>query len=327
MRPMTVAFVLCALACALAACGADNELVPVDDGLLEPPGTTQKPSGSSTSSSGTTPAPPSSGTSSSSSSSSSGGDIPPAPEADCDPYANYTDYTPVLGLPADASWLRLTGDELNAFYVQPGAGGTARIWRTQRASRDAAFEPGNELGTGVNLASVVSEPLPSDDGLTLHYSANNNVYVATRASIEQPFQPATLAIEDAKSLVVARDGGLVVYARRKRFPSAPYPYRWLAFGQPIGAGEKLFAVADPGVDLFPTWYEPLSRQAWIARGEETVIYTWDGEWHAAAATDFRVSWTSPNGCRLYGRHNGTLMMRSRVPSPPAADAGAGGAGQ
>lgn len=324
------AFRLHALALALLAAGAsacggnDNELVPLDDGLLEPPGSNpQRPSGSSSSSGSSTPPSGSGGASSSSSGSTPG---QPAVEAPCDKNANYTEYVTVQGLPAAASWLRLTGDELHGFYAVPGAG-TARIYSTQRAARDAAFEPGVELGAGVNLASVVSEPLPTDDGLILRYTVNgNSVYAATRASLAAPFDQATLAMANARSLVLARDGSLGLFARYDRV--APFgPPRWVVRGQPVGAGEKPFFIASPGADAFPTWYEPLSQQAWLAHADQTLIFTWNGEWHAAGATDFRVTWTTPNGCRLYGRHDGAIKMRSRVPSlPGAGDAGAGDAG-
>ncbi len=296
---------------ALAACGADNELVPIDDGLIEPPSVREP-----TSSSDASAKPPVPDLGGGSSSSSSSGSVAPAVEEPCDPNANFLDYTDIPGIPADASSIRLTGDELRAFYMRPGVN-TPRIFSAARSATSAPFGPGVELGPSVN-SGTVSDPFPSDDGLSLRFTANgNSVYLATRASLDAPFGAATLAIGEARSEVLARDGSIELFSRYERVRSFPALYLWILRGQPPGTPENRFAASAPDGDIFATWYEPLSKQAWVARGAETSIYTWDGSWQIRGPTDFRVSWSSPNGCRLYGRFGDALKIHARIPSPAA----------
>ena len=216
------------------------------------------------------------------------------------------------GIPGEASWLRLTGDELQAFYVVPGPS-TTRIYSSTRASIADPFGTGLELNGEVNRGSYVSEPLVSDDGLTLRFSVNaNEVYQATRSSTAGSFGSVVLARGGATSEVLSRDG-TVLFSRRERVGGGIGGiFFWFVYGQAPG-GDEVRLRASSSEQPFATWYEPLSRQAWVGEGDLTQVYTWDGAWHAGGNTDFRVSWTSPNGCRLYGRHGNAIEMRARVP--------------
>lgn len=303
---------------ALAACGADNELVPVDDGLAEPPAVREPPPTSSSSSAGSSGTPGPGGGSSSSGASS--GAVPPTVEADCDPNANFKDYEPIPGLPPDASWLRLTGDELDAFFLRPGTG-TPHVFEAKRTAIDQPFGTAIELGQSVNEGAT-ADPLVTDDGLSLRFSHGSTVFVATRANRDAPFGGTTTILPNARAYVLARDGSIEMFSRFERVAASPFaPYRWIVQGQPPGSEIHRITFADENSDVYATWYEPLSRTAWVVRGDQTTMYGWDGSWNSKGATDFRVSWSSPNGCRLYGRFGDALKIHARIPSPPAAPDG------
>lgn len=223
------------------------------------------------------------------------------------------EYVPIPGIPADASWLRLTGNELRAFYTRSGPS-TTRIYEAARDATSSPFGEGLELGGTMGSGTNASYPLPSDDGLSLRFTVDDHLaYIAYRAAVTDSFGPGTLVIDNAKDEVFARDGSLSIFSRRERF--GPSPYYWFIRGQAPGTEEVRFAGTADG-DAFATWYEPMSRRAWVVVNDQNKIYSWDGAWHEVGGSDFRVSWTSPNGCRLYGRYGDQLRMRSRVPSAP-----------
>lgn len=308
-RKLSVLGALVAFA-ASAACGSEDGLVAVDDGLIDPPPAPSKTgstsSSSSSSSSSGNPSQPTDPGTSSGSSSSSGGPV----EAACDPNAALSPYSDVGGIPAEASWLRLTGDELRAFFVLPQAG-SARIFGASRDALEQPFSNVVELGPAVNRGSDTSAPLVTDDGLTLTFSVGGSIWSASRAAVGQPFSDAALKLQNARSEVLARDASLQIFSRYERYPQGIGNYRWVARGQPPGAPEMRVAI-----DAVPTWYEPLSKQLWILQGAQASIFTWADGWSLHTSnTPFQVTWTSPNGCRLYGIVDGHPAMRSRTVAP------------
>lgn len=206
--------------------------------------------------------------------------------------------------------MRLTGDELRAYFVLPQAG-SLRIFGASRASLAEPFANLAELNSTINRGNDTSAPFVSDDGLQFSFSVANTVWGTSRLELAQPFGEPTVKREASLSEVTARDASMVAYAHRERYPPGIGNFHWITRAIPEGAADTMIAL-----DALPTWYEPLSKQLWVLQGDVASIWKYDGSWQQLTNnTPFRVTWTAPSGCRLYGIVDGHPAMRSRVSSP------------
>lgn len=178
---------------------------------------------------------------------------------------------------------------------------------------DALQLPSSVIGSG-NFSFVRI----SDDGLSLRFTRDNNVYIATRAATGAAFAPAQLLRGDAQRDFPARDGSGRFWSRNVDDNTTVFALR--PADAPEGSAVRLGRGS-------PLWFEPATLTLWFYRIDilsafppryEVNPYTarWNGSgWDGAQRADLFVEYTSPDACRIYGRQGTNVVVRSRVPPP------------
>jgi len=299
---------------ALVACGSDDDVL-LDDGLVQPPpvasggaSSSSSSSGAAASSSGAPSNPDPTGDGGGGSSSSGGAPV----EAACDPAANLQPAVELGEFPAGAGWVRLSGDELTVYFSQQQPAGGPKIFSMTRASRGASFANLVELGANVNRSGGSWGPLPSDDDLELVFINANIAFKATRTSRDQPFGPSApaggLDIMPLSTRETAASGLGIFSHWEKVFPTHNEPKHWVLFSSANGTSTRL------GGPALPSWYEASTKRLWIESSANTYQRRWNGSsWQDNGAQVFKVTWSSPSGCRLYGIAGDKVQMQARVP--------------
>ncbi len=236
----------------------------------------------------------------------------------CDPAWLLSEPEEVPGIAAgqSAGQQRLSPDETEVYFDRV-LENVRRMLYARRADRDAAF------GGETILLGVESEnfqhywPSISSDGLTLSYSrfreGEQQILDARRPSVDVEFGPGEVLANDSLLLFRVPDSDEYFYAR--------YDERGQqSVVDATPAGETLPFPDHPGDDL-PYWYEPGSQVLWLSRDGVQLFSVRGpngfGEPANAeqAGVKIRVSWGSPDGCRLYGDdpddRSGTLKLQRR----------------
>ena len=234
-----------------------------------------------------------------------------------------------LSLPGSTDGgLRLSDDELSAYFHSTRGFGVFRVWEAHRTSRMLPFETPTVLVTTTSLWPTVSV-----DGLTLVYNANSpdDFYVAKRGSASEPF-PAATPITDLNTgsnesaPFFGRTTQTLYFAR-----IVPEGSLLQSAWPPTGAGLETMI---PGVNTASVEQAPvLSRDEltiYFTRGTPGLeIYaasraTTEDAFAPAAQLAELVSpagesptWISPDNCRLYFESSRTsdfdLYVAERVP--------------
>jgi len=204
----------------------------------------------------------------------------------------------------------LSPDELVADFVssRPQTAGlptSHNIWTVSRASRNDPFGPATLL-PGAHLTGGYAYTVTlTADRLTLLVATDPTVvYIATRKSLGDAFDPPTLALRDAEGPWIRDDGGRVYFNS--------WPNRDIVMADRVGQGFAA-AVPVPGVNstaddtnpvLSPdelTIYFVSNRlgigHAWMAHRDSTSAAF--GAPVSLAHLRAAPSWVSPDGCRLY----------------------------
>jgi len=319
----------------VAACGSSDELVPLDDGLL-PPAAMGRPNAGSSGASGSPSSSSSSGSADAATGSSSG--APPVPTPTCDAADSSRLPVAVPGLPAEAREVSLTGDELNAFFVMETGTGQ-RVFGASRSSLATPFAGALQLGSGVNGGAAVMHVFVTDDGLELYATRgegdSRTVYRSTRSTLAEPFGEAQPHRGNATNELVTRDGSARLFSRK-------HDDFWeLQVARPATADESsLQPFGHPQLpdgwivaSVYPAWFAPNEKTLWfysqeifvrppfqggIQRRDFLRTSQWDeptAAWSVPVETALRVTWISPDGCRLYGVTASGIEVQERIPTP------------
>lgn len=155
----------------------------------------------------------------------------------CDPQAPFTSVTPIDSLNTtdiDGA-LRLTADETVAYWHTLRSG-SFQLWTASRASRDLPFENPTVVEPDIG----VYWPTVTSDQLTLLYSTNNDIKIATRGAVTDAF-PAGVVAAGLDSTLDQNDPFLgplgtavyfTQYAPDGKLSAAPWPPTG-AVAQPI----------------------------------------------------------------------------------------------
>ena len=232
----------------------------------------------------------------------------------CDVAAPFTSVQPVAEL--NTTFLdgggRFTSNELTAVFHSGRLGGTAtRFFIATRPSRQVAFSPPTLLfseGTGPTWPNL------TEDGLTLVYNENTDVYVSTRLSTSDPFPAGTLltGVSSAamgESSVFLPASAKTLYFTRYDPEGAVYDAPWpqadsIDYLKPpieTGAEEATPALTPDELVIYFRRNTGTGADIWVAtradRANDFDPPTLVAELQTAGAES--PTWISPDRCRLY----------------------------
>lgn len=211
---------------------------------------------------------------------------------------------------------RLSHDERTVYFCRD-VGGRYRIFAATRAAIDAPFGAPVELTALAAGATSDIWPSVTDDGLTLSYSR----LASPNATLEAHRDAVADDFGNAAPFGIAGDLHLVRVPESPRFFWTRPAGSTLAVYESDGV-EAVRVFPGSTTDDYPYWYEARSQTLWLRRGGVGMsAVRLAGGWSepaplAAPAATVHVTWTSPDGCRLYGHEpNGAyhLFVQRRLP--------------
>lgn len=168
----------------------------------------------------------------------------------------------------------ISGDGLVLVFFsgRPGGRGTWDLWMCQRASIDEPFANPVNLGPDINSDKIDYNPWLSQDGLTLLFGSEragkptSDLWIATRASRDEPFSPAQPVPGEVNSpssetsAALSGDGCLLIFSTTRNkgdedFWQCTRPDRESPFGKAVLLGG---GVNGPHKDFKP-WLSPDGR--------------------------------------------------------------------
>jgi hypothetical protein len=268
--------------------------------------------------------------------------------ATCDPTKPFGAPMPVMGLSTMSmieGTVRLSPDELTAYFGGTATGTNGELYVTHRATRDEAFATPT-LMAAENSPADEADPAVSADGLTLWFSsvraANeaNHIYIATRSSALAEFGEPGLAAgidgsdpqqQDFQPYIT--NGGEELWFASTRSPSSGGADIWRSTRSPTGFSTptRVLELASTADDWLPTLsadrltvYFASKRAGTGTKGGHDVWMshrsTIDDGFAAPSvvdelntAADDLVSWLSSDNCRIYGSTTGDIWMATRLP--------------
>jgi hypothetical protein len=236
------------------------------------------------------------------------GSMPDGASARCDPMAPFTSVGPITELNSALDGaVRVSRDELTAYFHSNRGGSLYEIWTAQRADRTQPFGTPTRVTTGINTYW----PTVSDNGLTLVDDDGSDLYVGSRGDQQSPFgfntKIPTISTGSNESTPFLGSLGTLYFARLvgdTGIYSSPWPnpnVGVLVAGIDTTGEERAPVLSRDELIMYFARANPSPEHIYVAtrpdRGSPFGTATQVAEVSSAFAD--APTWLSPDLCRLY----------------------------